>query len=48
MGLDFYKKAVELEKKYGRGGQVINNSLQTNAIVQIFLFLPCIGWKLVV
>jgi uncharacterized protein len=33
MGLDFYKKAVELEKKYGRTGQVINNSLQTNAIV---------------
>jgi len=32
MGLDFYKKVVELQKTYGRPGQVISNSLQTNAI----------------
>jgi len=33
MGLDFYKKAVELQKKYGLPGQQVSNSLQTNAIL---------------
>ena len=33
MGLDFYKKVVELQKKYGTDGQVISNSMQTNAIL---------------
>ncbi len=33
MGLDFYKKAVELQKKYGSPGQEVGNSLQTNAIL---------------
>jgi len=29
MGLDFYKKAIELEQKYGHG-QMVGNALQTN------------------
>lgn len=33
MGLDFYKKVVELQKKHGRSGQQISNSLQTNGIL---------------
>jgi len=33
MGLDFYKKVVELQKKYGASGQEVGNSLQTNAIL---------------
>ena len=33
MGLDFYKKTVELQKKYGSPGQEVGNSLQTNAIL---------------
>jgi len=33
MGLDFYKKTVELQKKYASNGQTISNALQTNAIV---------------
>ena len=33
MGLDFYEKAVELQKKYACPNQKINNSLQTNAIL---------------
>ncbi len=33
MGLDFYRKAVELQKKYGFAGQEVGNSLQTNAIL---------------
>jgi uncharacterized protein len=33
MGLEFYKKAVELQKKYGVSGQEVGNSLQTNAIL---------------
>jgi uncharacterized protein len=33
MGLDFYKRAIELQKKYGSGGQEVGNSLQTNAIL---------------
>ncbi len=33
MGLDFYKKTVELQKKYGVSGQEVSNALQTNAIL---------------
>ncbi len=32
MGLDFYKRAVDLEKKYGHG-QVVGNGLQTNGVL---------------
>lgn len=31
MGLDFFKKAVELQKKHGRDGAMVGNGLQTNA-----------------
>ena len=33
MGLDFFKKEVELQNKYGTPGQQITNSLQTNGIL---------------
>lgn len=33
MGLDFYKKVVELQKEYGKDGQVVSNALQTNGIL---------------
>ena len=33
MRLDFYKKAVELQKRYGASGQEVSNALQTNAIL---------------
>jgi uncharacterized protein len=33
MGLDFYKRAVELQRKYGSAGQEVGNSLQTNALL---------------
>ncbi|MHC4637010.1 MAG: anaerobic sulfatase maturase [Planctomycetota bacterium] len=33
MGLDFYKKVVEFQKKYGISGQEVSNALQTNAIL---------------
>jgi len=33
MGLDFYEKTVDLQKKYGISGQEVGNSLQTNAIL---------------
>lgn len=33
MGLDFYKKLVDLQQKYGSGGQMVTNSLQTNALL---------------
>ena len=33
MGLDFYKKAVALQKAHGVAGQEVGNSLQTNAIL---------------
>jgi len=33
MGLDFYKKTVELQKAHGVAGQEVGNSLQTNAIL---------------
>jgi len=30
MGLDFFAKIVEFQKKYGRQGAVVSNGLQTN------------------
>ena len=33
MGLDFYKKVIELQRKYGASGQQVSNSLQTNGIL---------------
>jgi len=33
MGLDFYKRAVELQKKYGSPGRTVSNALQTNAVL---------------
>lgn len=33
MGLDFYKRAVELQEKYKSDGQWIDNGLQTNAVL---------------
>ena len=33
MGLDFYKRAVLLQKKYGAPSQQVSNALQTNAIL---------------
>lgn len=30
MGLDFYRRAIALEKKYGRNGQSVGNGFQTN------------------
>ncbi len=33
MGLDFFRRAVELQKHYGADGQVLSNALQTNAIL---------------
>ncbi len=31
MGIDFFRKAVELQKKYGQWGATVSNGLQTNA-----------------
>jgi len=33
MGLDFYKKVVDLQKNYGCPGQIVSNTFQTNAIL---------------
>ena len=33
MGLDFFRAAVALQKKYARSGQVMENSLQTNGLL---------------
>lgn len=33
MGLDFYKRVVELQKKYGNAGQQVSNTLQTNGVL---------------
>ena len=32
MGLEFFERAVQLQKKYARPGQKINNALQTNGV----------------
>ena len=31
MGLDFFRRVIELERRYARPGQVVRNTLQTNA-----------------
>jgi uncharacterized protein len=33
MGLDFYKRSIEMEKKYQKPGTTINNTMQTNGIL---------------
>lgn len=33
MGLDFFRKAVEFEQRYGRPGQSVGNGLQTNGLL---------------
>ncbi len=33
MGLDFFKRAVHYQQLYGRDGQQVSNSLQTNAVL---------------
>jgi len=33
MGVDFFKRAVELQKKYGRTSQQVSNTMQTNAVL---------------
>ncbi len=33
MGVDFYRRAVELQKRYARPGKVVENALQTNGWV---------------
>jgi uncharacterized protein len=33
MGIDFFRKAVELQKKLGRSGQEVSNTLQTNGVL---------------
>jgi len=33
MGLDFYRKVVELQKKYGLPGRQVSNAMQTNAVL---------------
>ena len=33
MGVDFFQRAVELQKKYGGSGQQVSNTLQTNGVL---------------
>lgn len=33
MGLDFFRKAVEFEQRYGRPGQSVGNGIQTNGLL---------------
>ena len=33
MGVEFFQQAVEFQKKYGKPGQIVSNSLQTNGIL---------------
>ena len=33
MGLDFYRRLVQLQQQYGEPGQVVTNALQTNGIL---------------
>ncbi|MFP4581650.1 MAG: anaerobic sulfatase maturase [Candidatus Sumerlaeia bacterium] len=33
MGVDFYRKVVEFQQKYGRSGQSVGNGIQTNGIL---------------
>jgi len=31
MGVEFYRKVVELQKRYGKAGSIVSNGLQTNS-----------------
>jgi len=33
MGLDFFRQAIDYQQQYGKGGQAVSNSLQTNGIL---------------
>lgn len=33
MGVDFFKRAVELQKQHGRAGQQLSNTMQTNGVL---------------
>ena len=33
MGVDFFRRAVELQKRYGEAGQQLSNTMQTNAVL---------------
>jgi len=33
MGVDFFRRAVDLQKKYGSSGQQVSNTLQTNGVL---------------
>jgi len=33
MGVDFFRGAVELQRRYGRAGQWVSNKMQTNAVL---------------
>jgi len=33
MGIDFFREAVRAQKRFGRSGQIVGNSLQTNGIL---------------
>lgn len=33
MGLDFFKEMIEIQKKHGRGGQQVTNTIQTNGLL---------------
>jgi uncharacterized protein len=33
MGLDFYRKVIELQQRYGRNAQMVSNTLQTNGLL---------------
>ena len=33
MGVDFFKRAVELQKRYGSAGQQVSNTMQTNGVL---------------
>jgi uncharacterized protein len=33
MGVDFFRRVVELQKKYGNAGQQVSNTLQTNGVL---------------
>ncbi len=32
-GIDFYYKVIEFQKKYGKSGQIVSNTIQTNGIL---------------
>ena len=42
MGIPFFVKAIEYQKKFGRPGQVIQNAIQTNGLLlnEDWLSLP--------